>query len=119
VRTSDTLPRALHELEEQFARLAPDVPDGPQKQALSVLHGILGVDGRRRCGISQLVRRHLDRLGVRYEYADLDVHPEAGTRLAWLTGGRVHRPVVSVGGELLVQPSISGLRRALGGSGAR
>jgi len=81
VPTSDTLPRALHELEEQFARLAPDVPDRPQKEALSVLHGILGVDGRRRCGISQLVRRHLDRLGVRYEYGDLDVHPETGTRL--------------------------------------
>jgi peroxiredoxin len=33
-------PRALHELEQQFARLAPDIPDGPQKQALSVLHAI-------------------------------------------------------------------------------
>lgn len=33
-------PRALHELEQQFARLAPDIPDGPEKQALSVLHGI-------------------------------------------------------------------------------
>jgi peroxiredoxin len=32
-------PRALHELEEQFARLAPDIPDGAEKQALSVLHG--------------------------------------------------------------------------------
>jgi peroxiredoxin len=33
-------PRALHELEQQFARLAPDIPDGPHKQALAVLHGI-------------------------------------------------------------------------------
>jgi peroxiredoxin len=33
-------PRALHELEQQFAGLAPTIPDGPEKQALSVLHGI-------------------------------------------------------------------------------
>src|SRR4051812_37146088 len=33
-------PRALDELEEQFASLAPQIPDGPHKQALSVLHGI-------------------------------------------------------------------------------
>jgi peroxiredoxin len=40
--TSDPkFPRALHELEEQFARLAPEIPEGPQKQAISVLHGIV------------------------------------------------------------------------------
>jgi peroxiredoxin len=34
-------PRALHELEQEFARLASDIPDGAEKQALSVLHGIV------------------------------------------------------------------------------
>jgi peroxiredoxin len=34
-------PRALQELEEQFARLAPEIAEGPEKQALSVLHGIV------------------------------------------------------------------------------
>jgi hypothetical protein len=34
-------PRALHELEQEFARLASEIPDGAQKQALSVLHGIV------------------------------------------------------------------------------
>jgi peroxiredoxin len=38
---TNVFPRALHELEQEFARLAPDIPDGPQKQALSVLHGIV------------------------------------------------------------------------------
>jgi peroxiredoxin len=38
---SQNFPRALHELEERFARLAPDIPDGPEKQAISVLHGIV------------------------------------------------------------------------------
>jgi hypothetical protein len=34
-------PRALHELEQEFAGLASEIPDGAQKQALSVLHGIV------------------------------------------------------------------------------
>src|SRR4051812_6705923 len=36
----DLYPRRLHELEAQFADLAPQIPDSPEKQALSVLHGI-------------------------------------------------------------------------------
>jgi len=39
--TSVGFPRALHELEERFAGLAPQIPDGPEKQAISVLHGIV------------------------------------------------------------------------------
>ena len=77
------------------------------------------VYGRRWCAISQMVRRHLDRLGVPYEYVDLDRHPEAASRLSWLTGGRVHSPVVYVGGEVLVQPSIGELQWALSRSGLR
>ncbi|WP_084260213.1 peroxiredoxin [Mycobacterium avium] len=34
-------PRALHDLEQQFAELAPQIPEGAEKQALSVLHGIV------------------------------------------------------------------------------
>jgi hypothetical protein len=41
VMDTDGFPRGLHELEQQFADLAPRIPDGPQKQALSVLHGII------------------------------------------------------------------------------
>ncbi len=77
------------------------------------------VYGRRWCAVSQMVRRYLDRLGVPYEYVDLDLDPGAEARLAWLTGGRVHSPVVYVGGELLVQPSIGELQWALSRSGLR
>lgn len=38
---SNGFPRALHDLEQDFARLASDIPEGPQKKALSVLHGIV------------------------------------------------------------------------------
>lgn len=34
-------PRALHELESEFAALATEIPEGPEKQAISVLHGIV------------------------------------------------------------------------------
>lgn len=71
------------------------------------------VYGRRWCAISQMVRRYLDRTGIPYRYVDLDLYPDAEARLAWLTGGRVHSPIVSIGGELLVQPSIAELQWAL------
>ena len=64
------------------------------------------VYGTRWCGMSQMVRRHLDRLGVPYEYVDLEMEPDAARRLAWMTGGSVSHPTVYVGGELLVEPSL-------------
>lgn len=39
--SSNGFPRALHGLEQEFARLAPEIPEGAEKQALSVLHGIV------------------------------------------------------------------------------
>jgi peroxiredoxin len=33
-------PRRLHDLEQEFAELASQIPDSPEKQAISVLHGI-------------------------------------------------------------------------------
>jgi peroxiredoxin len=37
---TELYPRRLHDLEEEFADLASQIPDSPEKQALSVLHGI-------------------------------------------------------------------------------
>jgi len=44
------------------------------------------VYGTRWCAQSQMVRRYLERLGVPYEYVDLERDPEAVRRLQWLTG---------------------------------
>jgi peroxiredoxin len=41
MQATNGFPRALHELEQEFARLASDIPDSAQKQAMSVLHGIV------------------------------------------------------------------------------
>jgi mycoredoxin len=77
------------------------------------------VYGRQWCGISQMVRRYLDRIGVPYEYVDLDRDPNAESRLAWLTGGRVRSPMVQIRDEMLVQPSVQEVARALARRGVR
>jgi len=35
------LPRAIHDLEEEFAALAGEIPESPEKRAISLLHGIV------------------------------------------------------------------------------
>jgi peroxiredoxin len=37
---ADRYPRRLHDLEERFAELAAQIPESPEKEALSVLHGM-------------------------------------------------------------------------------
>lgn len=73
--------------------------------------------GTRWCAASQMVRRHLDRLAVPYRWVDLDQDPDAARQVAWLTGGYASHPTVSVGGELLVEPSLGELDGALARAG--
>jgi mycoredoxin len=77
------------------------------------------VYGRQWCGISQMVRRYLDRIGMPYDYVDLDRDPDAESRLSWLTGGRVRSPMVQIRDEMLVQPSVQEVARALARRGVR
>jgi hypothetical protein len=35
------LPRSVHDLEQEFAGLADQIPDSPAKRAISVRHGIV------------------------------------------------------------------------------
>jgi mycoredoxin len=88
-------------------------PASARRGARSTTGVPLTVYGRRWCGISQMIRRYLDRLGVPYQYVDMDQHPEAEQQLAWLTGGRVRSPTIALGDQLLVQPSTQELARAL------
>jgi mycoredoxin len=71
------------------------------------------VYGTQWCGASQMVRRHLDRLGVPYRYLDLEADPRAAAQVRWLTGGYVSHPTVNVAGEVLVEPSLAELDLAL------
>lgn len=75
------------------------------------------VYGTRWCAASQTVRRHLDRQGVPYRYVDLEWDDGAASRVAWLTGGYVSHPTVSVAGEVLVEPTLGELEWALARAG--
>jgi mycoredoxin len=56
---------------------------------------------------------------VPYEYVDLELHPEATAQLRWWTGGYASHPTVYIGGEVLVEPTMSELSWALARSGVR
>lgn len=71
------------------------------------------VYGTSWCAASQMVRRHLQRLGVPYRDVDLESDPVAASQVAWLTGGYASHPTVSIAGSVLVEPSIAELDRAL------
>ena len=66
-----------------------------------------------------MVRRYFERLGVPYEYVDLEQNPAATNQLRWLTGGYASHPTVSIGGELLIEPSLEELDWVLSRSGFR
>ena len=68
--------------------------------------GQIVIYGNRWCGITQLLRRALDRSGIGYEYVDLDERPDVYARLDRLAAGRLHTPVVYVDGEWLMEPSL-------------
>lgn len=75
--------------------------------------------GTAWCAQSQRVRRYLDRLGVPYDYVDLEHDLGAVRQLRWLTGGTASHPTVYIGGEWLVEPTIGELEWALRRSGLR
>jgi len=84
----------------------------PQRAAAPVQVPV-AIYGNRWCGVTQLVRRALDRAGIDYEYVDLDLFPDAERKLRMLAGGRLRTPVVYVGGEWFMAPTLDVVRDAL------
>ncbi len=71
------------------------------------------VYGTRWCGATQMVRRHLDRIGVPYRYVDIEESPLGEAELRWLAGGYAKHPTVCVNGYVLIEPSLPELGTAL------
>lgn len=71
------------------------------------------VYGTRWCAATQMVRRYLERMRLPYDYVDLERDPQAASQLRWWTGGYASHPTVYIGGEILVEPSLRELDRAL------
>ncbi len=79
----------------------------------------VAVYGNRWCGLTQMIRRALDRAGVAYDYVDLDAYPEAERKLDLVARGALRTPVVYVGGRWLMEPTLREVQLELARHGVR
>ncbi len=94
--------------------VAPVAPVAPWRRARPArATAQVAIYGNRWCGLTQMIRRYLDRNGIGYEYVDLDANPAAEARLQQLTRGRLHTPVVYIDGEWLMEPSVRDVESVL------
>ncbi len=75
--------------------------------------------GTRWCGDCHRSRRLLDRLGVSYEYVDLNADPDAADWVRANSRGYASVPTILLGadGPILVEPSDRELHAALSAAG--
>jgi mycoredoxin len=71
------------------------------------------VYGTTWCAATQLIRRHLERLGIPYRYLDIERDARAAAQVRWWNGGQMVHPVVAIGSSILVEPSLEELDWAL------
>src|SRR5512133_2260254 len=88
-----------------------------KRQGVIPVESEIIVYGTTWCGMTQLVRRFLDRLGLRYRYLDLEEDANAENQLRWITGGYTNHPTVVIDGQVMIEPEIDELRAALAGNG--
>ncbi len=69
--------------------------------------------GSNWCGYTQRAMRHLDNLGVAYQYVDVDDDPAAEQLIATWNNGRSIRPTFDIGGLHLVNPPMQRLEEVL------
>lgn len=65
------------------------------------------------CGYCRRLKRQLDEAGIRYEEIDVDRDHAFDQRIMEASGGFRVVPTLEVEGELLVNPTIQEVRRAL------
>lgn len=95
----------IHEVTPHYAR-------GPAGDLTVAIYG------NRWCGLTQQIRRALDRAGIDYEYVDLDAYPQVEQRLRMLAGASLRTPVIHIGGDWLMEPTLWQVQAALARHGA-
>lgn len=65
------------------------------------------------CGMTRRTLMHLDRLGVEYEYIDIDGDGAASEWVKNQNGGKEKKPTLDIGGRVLTTPSNQQLEQAL------
>jgi mycoredoxin len=71
------------------------------------------VYGASWCGMTQMIRRYLDRMDIPFRYIDMEDDPDAAKQLRWITGGYAGIPTVIIDGQALIQPSVEEVGRSL------
>ncbi len=75
------------------------------------------VYGASWCAATQMVRRYLDRMGIPYEFRNMDTDPAAANQVRWWTGGYASHPTLQIGGDILVEPSMDEVQWTLSQNG--
>lgn len=89
---------------------------GKRKSVTPVESEII-VYGTTWCGMTQIVRRFLDRFNLPYRYLDLEEDADAENQLRWITGGYTNHPTVVIDGQVLIEPEVEELQAALAENG--
>lgn len=63
------------------------------------------VYGADWCSATQLTLRYLDKLGVPYEYIDVDDNPEASEWVKQQNNGKEKKPTLQIDGKVFTEPS--------------
>jgi glutaredoxin len=63
------------------------------------------VYGADWCGLTRSTLRHLDELGVQYEYIDVDDNPQASEWVKEQNNGKEKKPTLDIDGQILTAPS--------------
>jgi glutaredoxin len=71
------------------------------------------VYGADWCGDTQRTRRHLDRLGVAYQYINVELDKQASEWVKQQNDGKERKPTVKIGKQVLAEPSDQALEQAL------
>ena len=71
------------------------------------------VYGADWCGDTQRTRRHLDSLGVAYQYINVDQDQQASEWVKQQNDGKERKPTVKIGAQVLAEPSDQALEQAL------
>ena len=71
------------------------------------------VYGADWCGDTQRTRRHLDRLGVAYQYINVEHDQQASVWVKQQNDGKERKPTVKIGEQVLAEPTDPELEQAL------
>jgi mycoredoxin len=80
-----------------------------RRETITPVESEVVVYGTSWCGMTQMVRRYLDKLDIPYKYLDLDEDQDASKQLRWITGGYMHHPTVVINGQALIEPELDEL----------